>query len=43
MEMFARKVGDVFPPKHLVNEEVWNHKCFELKGENHLYEVKDTV
>lgn len=41
--MFARKVGDAFPPKHLVNEEVWIHKHFELKRENHLSEVKDAV
>lgn len=34
---------DVFPLKHLVKEEVWNHKYFDLKGENHLSEVKDVV
>lgn len=43
MKMFAREVVDAFPPKHLVNEEVWIHKHFELNGENHLSEVKDAV
>lgn len=39
-ENFARKVRDVFPPKQLVNEEVWIRKHVELKEETICLRLK---